>query len=324
MKFNRRRVVAALGAAALAPFARADEAGWPQKSIRLVLPFAAGGPTDVVARAMALRMSQELGQQIVVDNRVGASGNIACEIVARATPDGYTVLYHSSGFTISPALYKTTPYDPLRDFTPVTRVAIIPAVLMVNSALPIHDIDQFIAYVKANGAKASYGSGGIGNITHLGVALLLQAKGLQAIHVPYKGTAPAMTDLIGGRIDFLLDAVSTGLPYIRDKRVRAIALTSEKRLDILPEVPTLNEKTMPGFVAPTWHGILLPANAPRPLAARMRHAAVAALKDGALRKQFAPQGVELDATTPDEFASYLKAETVRWAGAVRAAAIEPE
>ena len=324
MKFDRRRVVTALGAAALTPFARANEAAWPQKPIRLVLPFAAGGPTDVVARAMALRMSQELGQQIVVDNRVGASGNIACEIVARATPDGYTALYHSSGFTISPALYKTTPYDPLRDFTPVTRVAVIPAVLMVNGALPIHDIDQFIAYVKANAAKTSYGSGGVGNITHLVVALLLQAKGLQAIHVPYKGTAPAMTDLIGGRIDFLLDAVSTGLPYIRDKRVRAIVLTSEKRLDILPDVPTLNEKTMPGFVAPTWHGILLPASAPRPLAARMRHAAVAALKDGALRKQFAPQGVELDATTPDEFASYLKAETVRWAGAVRAAAIEPE
>ncbi|MCY1542256.1 hypothetical protein D9M68_779960 [compost metagenome] len=206
----------------------------------------------------------------------------------------------------------------------MTRVATIPAVLMVNSALPVHDIDQFIAHVKANGGKTSYGSGGVGNITHLGIALLLQAKGLQAIHVPYKGTAPAMTDLIGGRIDFLLDAVSTGLPYIRDKRVRAIALTSEKRLDILPEVPTLHEKTMPGFVAPTWHGILLPANAPRPLVMRLRDAAAAALKDGALRRQFAPQGVELEATTPEQFASYLKAETVRWAGAVRAAAIEPE
>ncbi len=326
MNSNRRRVVAALGAMALVPFTRAntESSAWPQKQIRLVLPYAAGGPTDVVARSMAARMSQQLGQQIIVDNRVGASGNIACDVVAKAAPDGYTALYHSSGFTISPALYKQVPYDPIRDFTPVTQVATIPAVLMVNSQLPIANIDEFIAYLKSKGGKASYGSGGVGNITHLGVALLLQAKGLEAIHVPYKGTAPAMTDLIGGRIDFMLDAVSTGLPFIRDKRVLAIALTGEKRLALMPEVPTLNEKTMPGFVAPTWQGILLPANAPKAIVTRLQAAAADSLKDGALRKQYEPQGVEMQATTPEQFAGYLKVETARWAGAVRAAAIEPE
>lgn len=325
MEPSRRHLLASLGALAVAPFAHAAEpAAWPQKPIRFILPFAAGGPTDVVARSLAVRMSQQLKYPIIVENKLGASGNIASDTVAKAAPDGYTALYHSSGFTISPALYQRMPYDPLRDFEPVTQVATIPAVLMVNPKLPITTVQQFIDYLKARPGQVSYGSGGVGNITHLGVALLLNAKGLSAIHVPYKGTAPAMTDLIGGRIDFLLDAVSSGLPYIRDNRVRAIALTSDKRLPLLPEVPTLNEEAMPGFVAPTWQGILLPAKTPRAIVAQLQNAASMALQDGALRSQFAAQGVDLQATSPEQFAGYLKQETGRWAQAVRTAGIEPE
>ena len=324
MNFNRRHALAALGALAAAPVTHAAGDSWPTRSIRLVLPYAAGGPTDVVARSLGMRMSQALGQPIIVDNRVGASGNIACDVVARAAPDGYTALYHSSGFTISPALYKKLPYDPVRDFTPVSMTSVIPAVIMVSKELPVNSIEEFVAYLKAHPGQLSYGTGGVGNITHLAIALFLQRLGLEAIHVPYKGTAPAMNDLIGGRLAFMLDAMSTGLPYIQDGRVRAVALTSGKRSPLLPQVPTLNETVMPGFIAPTWQGILLPAKAPAEVVRRFSEAIAAAVHDPDTRAQFASQGVQLESSTPDEFAAYIKTETERWAKAVRAAGIEPE
>lgn len=326
MTTNRRQALAMLGAMAALPLARAAQLppGWPSKPVRLVLPYAAGGPTDVVARALALKMAQQLGQPVVVENRVGASGNIACELVAKAPADGYTVLYHSSGFAISPALYQRLPYDPLRDFRPVALTATIPAVLMVNPSLPVTTIAQFEQHLKANPGKLSYGTGGVGNITHLVVALLLQARGLQANHIPYKGTAPAMTDLIGGRTQFMLDAVSSALPFIRDGRARALALTSERRVAALPDVPTLAESLMPGFAAPTWHGMLVPAQTPVAMIQRLNQAANAAVDDAGLRSQFAPQGVELQHSTPERFAAYLRSETARWSGAARAAGIEPE
>ncbi|SPA39632.1 conserved exported hypothetical protein [Cupriavidus taiwanensis] len=326
MNTDRRRALGALGALAAWPLARAAQppAAWPEKPVRLILPYAAGGPTDAVARALATRMSQQLGQPMVVENRVGASGNIACELVARSAPDGYTVLYHSSGFAISPALYKRLSYDPLRDFAPVAMTATIPAVLMVNPSLPVATMAQFEQYLKARPGKLSYGTGGVGNITHLLVALLLQARGLQASHVPYKGTAPAMTDLIGGQTQFMLDAVSSALPFIRDGRVRALAVTSERRVAALPDVPTLAETVMPGFVAPTWHGMLVPARTPAPVIQRLNAAANLAAQDPTVRAQFAPQGVSLQASTPERFAGYLRTETSRWADAARAAGVEPE
>ncbi|AQV98590.1 LacI family transcriptional regulator [Cupriavidus necator] len=326
MEIKRRRVLAALSAMAGWPLARAAgvPAGWPQKPIRLVLPYAAGGPTDAVARALAAKMSQQLGQPVVVDNRTGASGNIACEYVARSAPDGYTVLYHSSGLAISPALYRRLSYDPLKDFAPVAMTATIPAVLMVNPSLPATNIEQFVQYLKAHPGQLSYGTGGVGNITHLGVALFLQAKGLQAIHVPYKGTAPAMTDLIGGQTQFMLDAVSSALPYIRDKRVRALAVTSRNRVSVLAGVPALGESVMPGFAAPTWHGMLVPAGTPAAIVQRLNAAANKAVGDPEIGQQFAPQGVALQTSTPEQFAAYLRGETERWASAARAAGVEPE
>jgi len=325
MNLSRRHALAALGALAAAPMARAaDDAAWPARPIRLVLPYAAGGPTDVAARALGARMSQELGQQILVDNRVGASGNIACDVVARAAPDGYTALYHSSGFTISPALYQKLPYDPLRDFTPVSMTSVIPAVIMVSKQLPINSIQELVAHLKAHPGQLSFGTGGVGNITHLAIALFLQRLGLEAIHVPYKGTAPAMIDLIGGRLAFMLDAMSTGLPYIQDGRVRAVALTSAERSPLLPQVPTLDETVMPGCIAPTWQGILLPARVPMAVVRRFNAAIAVAVHDPAMRAQFAAQGVQLESSTPEQFAAYIQAETARWAKAVQAAGIVPE
>jgi len=328
MDRQRRRVLAAIPAlgALASPLGTlaSQAAGWPGKPIRMVLPYAAGGPTDVVARALAAKMSQQLGQQIVVENRTGASGNIACEFVARAPADGYTALYHSSGFAISPALYKTLGYDPIKDFAPVGLAATIPAVLMANSQLPVKTVREFIAYLRARPNQLSYGTGGVGNITHLAVALFLQSNQLEATHVPYKGTAPAMTDLIGGRTQFMLDAVSSALPYIKDGRVRALALTSKETMPALPGVPTLDGSVMPGFVAPTWHGVLLPAGTPRDVVARWHAALAAATSDPGLDSQFAAQGVALHSSTPEQFSAYLKTEIQRWLQAARAAGVQPE
>ncbi|GAA5231681.1 tripartite tricarboxylate transporter substrate binding protein [Verticiella sediminum] len=328
MQMQRRRLLAGLSAAGLlaAPLCRAmaAQADWPRQPLRLVLPFAAGGPTDVVARALALRAGEVLGQQILVENRTGASGNIATEYVARAAPDGYTALYHSSGLAITPALYQRLNFDPLEDFTPVGQVATIPAVLMVNPTLPVRTIQEFVEHLRANPNGLSYGTGGVGNITHLAVALFLQANELEAVHVPYKGTAPAMTDLIGGRTQFMLDAVSSALPYIQDDRVRALALTSQEPMPELPGVPTFDGSVMPGFVAPTWHAVMLPAGTPDAVVARWGEALAAAAEDPALVSQFAAQGVALQAPSSQQFGPYFAAELERWDQAARAAGIERE
>lgn len=326
MSLQRRRVLAAVGALATMPWARAanEIVAWPQKPIRLVLPYAAGGPTDVVARALGVKLSQLLGQPLIVENRVGASGNIATEFVARAAPDGYSVLYHSSGLAISPALHKRLPYDTLRDLTPVALPATIPTVIMARPSLPVTSIEEFVAYMKARPGKLSYGSGGQGNVTHLAVALFLQALGLQAVHVPYKGTAPAMNDLMGGQIDFLLDAVNSALPFVRDGRVRALAVAGKARINVLPGVPALGESLIQGFDAPTWHGLLVPAGTPQVIVKALNEAVNKAVTDPALRKQFEPQGVLFQSSTPDQFGTYLRAELKRWASAVQAAGIEAE
>ncbi|MNQ90290.1 Tripartite tricarboxylate transporter family receptor [compost metagenome] len=326
MSFQRRHILAAAGALAAMPLARAadEPKAWPQKPIRLVLPYAAGGPTDVVARAIGFKLSQLLGQPVVVDNRTGASGNIATEFVARSAPDGYTVLYHSSGLAISPALHKNLPYDTLRDLVPVALPALIPTVLMASPSLPVANIEEFVQYMKARPGKLAYGSGGQGNVTHLGVALFLQALKLDAMHVPYKGTAPAMADLMSGQTQFLLDAVNSSLPFIRDGRVRALAVAGKARIGVLPGVPALGESLIPGFDAPTWHGLLVPKGTPPAIVKALNEAVNKAVADPGLRGQFEPQGVLLQSSTPEQFGTYLRTELKRWAGAVQAAGIEAE
>lgn len=326
---DRRRLLATLGALAttsVAPLAARAQATWPAKPIRLVLPYAAGGPTDVVARAMVARLGDVLGQQFIVENRLGAGGNIASEFVAKAPADGYTALYHSSGIAVTPALYKKMGYDPAKDFAPVALPASIPAIIVAGPALPadITTLAQLVQYLKANPGQASYGSGGIGNITHLGVELLLQGTGTTAVHVPYKGTAPAMTDLIGGRIHFMLDALSSALPFVRDQRVRALAVTSTQRAAVLPQVPTVDETVLKGFSATTWHGVLLPAATPAPVVQRLNAAINQVVAEPALRQQFAAQGVELHASTPAQFDALLRTEITRWTTAARNAGVQPE
>lgn len=316
---------ALIGALAALPVLRVRAAQpWPARPIRLVLPYAAGGPTDILARALAARLSASLGQPLVVENKTGASGNIACEAVARAEPDGYTLLYHSSGLAISPALHRTLSYDPIRDFTPVARTAVIPLVMMATPALPAANIAAFVAYLRQHPGKLSYGTGGVGNITHLSVALFLHATQTRAVSVPYKGTAPAMMAMLGGQVQFMADAVSSALPYIRDGRARALVTTGAKRAVVLPNVPTLAETIMPGFEASTWHGVLAPAGTPQTVVQRLNAALRAAVAEPGIVRQFTQQGVELQASTPEQFGAYLRAEVERWRNAVDLAGIQPE
>jgi tripartite-type tricarboxylate transporter receptor subunit TctC len=309
----RRRLLAMIGllGLALAPPAGAQEA-WPTRPIRMVIAFPPGGPTDLVARVLAERMGRELGQPVVIENRPGANGNIGHEAVARAEPDGQVVLYNTSSIALSAVLYQKLPYDTLRDFAPVALTAVVPLVVVVNPAVPVTDIQAFIAHLKARPNQLSYGSSGNGNVTHMGNFLFLHANGLEAQHVPYRGSAPALTDAAGGQVQFLTDTLNSALPLIRDGRLRALAVTSRTRSGLLPEVPTLAETVMPGFEIGAWQGIMLPARTPPAIVQKLNAAVLVALRDPEVRAKLAAQGAEPLGSTPEDYAAYLRGEIARW------------
>ncbi|WP_338664478.1 tripartite tricarboxylate transporter substrate binding protein [Pararoseomonas sp. SCSIO 73927] len=310
---DRRTLLAGFGALlAAAPAARAQPAPWPARPIRLVVPFPPGGPTDIVARVLAERMSRALGQPIPVENRPGANGNIGNEAVAKAEPDGYTVLYNTSSIALSPALYTRLPYDAARDLSPVLQTATIPLVLAVNPSLPVHDLQGFVEHLRARPGKLSYGSAGNGNVTHLGAFLLLRSQGLEAVHVGYRGSAPALVDAAAGQVQFLTDTVNSALPLIREGRLRALAVTSTKRLAPLPDVPTVAETLIPGFEVGAWQGMMVPARTPPAIVERLNAAAMGALADPEVRARLAEQGTEPLGSTPEEYGRILREETARW------------
>lgn len=308
----RRGLLAAPAFIALAPNAFAQGAQWPARAIRLIVPFPPGGPTDIVARVLAERMARSLGQPIVVENRPGANGNIGNDAVAKAEPDGYTVLYNTSSIALSPALYTRLPHDALRDLAPVAQTATIPLVLAVHPALPVQDVRGFVEYVRARPGRLSYGSAGNGNVTHLAAFLLLRSQGLDAVHVGYRGSAPALVDAAAGQVQFLTDTVNSALPLIREGRLRALAVTSPRRLAPLPDVPTVAETLVPGFEVGAWQGIMVPARTPAAVIAALNAAALGALADPEVRAKLAEQGTEPLGSTPEEYGRILREETVRW------------
>ena len=320
-KVSRRALLTTLLAASV-PGAWAAE--YPERPIKLIVPYAAGGPTDVVARALAKDMANELGKPVIVENKAGASGDIAATFVAKSAPDGYTVLYHSSGFALSPALKKKPVYDPIKDFAPVSWVATIPGVLLTNPKVPATTVEQLLQLLKSKPGQLAYGSGGAGNGSHLAMVQLLQARQVEAVHVPYKGTNPALMDLVSGQVQFMMDALSSSLPFIRDQRVRVIATTGLKRSPMLPDVPTVNESGIPGFSFQTWHGLLLPAGTPAPIVKRLNAAATKAANNSELQAQWGPQGVMLQASSPAEFTNMLRTEVDYWAKAVKASGMALE
>ncbi len=320
MTFHRRwmttRVLLALaGLTALSSVQ--PQATYPDKPIRLVLPFPPGGPTDLVARVLAQKIGEQMGQPVLVENKPGANGNIAADMVAKAPADGYTVLYNTSSIALSATLYKKLNYDVRTDFAPIALTAVIPLVLAVHPSLPVYNVQEFLNYVKANPGKLTYGSAGNGNITHLGAYLLLHSRGLQATHAPYKGSAPALTDLVGGQTQFMTDTINSALPFIRDNRLRALAVTSLKRTSVLPEAPTLNETVMPKFEVGAWQGMLVPAKTPSDIVKRLNAEVMKALNSPEVKAKLAVQGAEPLGSTPEAYGQYIQSEIARWGQVVK-------
>lgn len=269
-------------------------------------------------------MGAQMGQQIIVDNRGGANGNIGSAAAAKAAPDGYTVLYNTSSITLSPALYKKLSYGVQRDLAPVGLAATVPLALVVNTAVPANSLKEFIAYAKANPGKLSYGSAGNGNITHLGAFQFLQANGIDAVHVPYKGSAPADADLVGGQIQFMTDTVNSVAGFVRENRLKLLAVTTLKRTSLFPDAPTMAEAGMPGFDVSAWQGLMVPAGTPEPIIKRLNVEMAKALKDPEVLKKLAGQGAIPLGSTPQEYGAYIKSEMTRWSDIVRQTGVSLE
>jgi tripartite-type tricarboxylate transporter receptor subunit TctC len=325
LNFLSRRSLALASTAALLGFASAGAfaqgPAFPSKPITMVVPFPPGGPTDLVARVLAQKLGEQMGQSILVDNRGGANGNIGAQVVAKASADGYTILYNTSSITLSPALYKSVSYDVQKDFAPVALVAVVPLALVVHPSIPANNVKEFVAYAKAHPGKLSYGSAGNGNVTHLGAFQFVQANGIEATHVPYKGSAPADVDLVGGQIQFMTDTVNSVMSFVRDKRMKMLAVTTAKRMTLFPDVPTLAESGMPGFEVGAWQGVMVPTGTPQAVVDKLNAEIVKALKSPDVRQRLALQGAEPLGSTPQEYGAYVKKELARWAGVVKATGV---
>ena len=294
---------------------------YPSKPVRILVSFAAGGPTDQVARVMSAKLTDLLGQTFVVENKTGAGGNIGADLVAKAPPDGYTLLMATvSTHAINPGLYKKMPYDPVKDFAPVGQVGVTPCVLAVHPSLPVKDVQGLIALLKANPGKYSYGSSGMGSILHLcGEQFKTSAGGLQAVHVPYRGSAPMMADLVGGQIALAFDALPTVLPQVQAGKIRAIGGGMAARARAMPDLPTLQEQGVSGFECYTWNAILAPAHTPAPVVAQLSAAINKALADPTVLKRLQDAGVDpTPGGTPEKLAEFIKAELAKWAPIIKA------
>ncbi len=299
----------------------AQSTDWPNRAVTMVVPFPPGGPTDLIARVLARQLTEQLGQTFVVDNKGGANGNIGGQAVASAKADGYTVLYNTSSLALSPSLYKDLSYNPQKDLTPVSTTAVVPLVLVINPKLPVNNIREFIEYAKKNPGKLSYASSGNGNITHLGAFLLNQATGIDAVHVPYRGSAPAMIDLVGGQVQYDTNTLNDSVQFIRDNRVRALAVTSATRSPVLPDVPTIAETVVPGFEMGAWQGIVVPAGTDPVIIKKFNAEILKALKSPVVIKQLEEQGAQVLGSTPEEYKTYLASEIKRFAEIVKAAGV---
>lgn len=324
-RISRRDLLAlAAGGVALGahPGARA-QAEWPAKPIRFVVGFAAGGPTDSFARLLAKKLTEQLGQPVSVENRVGANANIAADLVAKSPPDGHTFLYNSSSLAISASLYKDLRYDARRDLVPVGLVMAVPVALVVHPSLPVTTPQELVAYLKSRPKALSFASGGVGNAQHLGMEMFLQAFGLESNHVPYKGSSQAHVDLIAGRTQMMMDTVGSVLPHVQDRRLRPIAIASLQRIPVLPDVATLHESGMPGFELEGWYGVMAPARTPEAIVRRLNAEIDRAMKSDEARAALAAQNARSLAAPPQAFATLLQAEIARYAKIVNARSNSP-
>lgn len=297
---------------------------FPTKPIRFIAAFPAGGPSDIVARAMAKRMSEVLGQPVIVDNRTGAGGNIGAEAVAKAPPDGYTVLLGGSYVIIAPALYLKPPFDPIRDFAPIGLIVSNQYVLVIHPSVPARSVRDLIKVAKAQPGKLNYASTGPGSPPRLAGELFKSMAGVDMVNISYKGATPALIDMIGGHIDVYFGGISGTLPPIASNKIRPLAVTSTKRSSQLPEIPTVAEAALPGYDITTWFGLLAPAGTPREIVNKLNAVIIGIVNEKEMTNYLIGQGVDPVTNTPDQFAAYIKNEVPKFAKIVKAAGITPE
>ena len=329
--FRRRLVYAAAAACALAAGGTttgALAAAWPEKPVVLVVPYSAGGPTDVVARLLAVPMGQVLGQSVLVENTVGAGGTIAPNRVAKAKADGYTILIHHMGMATAPALYKKLPYDPLKDFEYIGQVLDVPMTLLSRKDFPANNFAELLDYVKKNQEKVSLANAGIGAVSQLCGMLFMHQAGVKLTTVPYKGAGPAMNDLMGGQVDLLCDQTTQTVPVIKDgQRAKVFGVTTPQRLSSLPNIPTLDEQGLKGFDVKVWHGMYAPKGTPRDVVMAINKALNVAIKDENVKKRIAELSSDLvspEKATPEGLRTHLQAEVARWDKVIKAAGVSAE
>jgi len=305
-------------------FCNVVNAAYPERPLRWVVPYAAGGSSDTVARLISQKLSERLGQQVVTDNRTGAGTLIGTEIVAQSAPDGYTLLVATPPLAVNPALYKKVPYDLQRDFAAVTNVAGSSNLLVVHPSVAAHNVKELIAIARANPNKYNYGSSGIGGASHLAMALFANMTGIDVVHVPYKGGSLAVTDLIAGRLSLAMANLTTAQSHIRAGRLRGLGVGRSTRSPLFPEMPTIAESGVPGYEANNWNGIVVPAKTPRAVIERLHKEVIVVLKDAGVIERMAGAGLEPIGDTPEQFAQYLKSEAEKWSKLIKTANIKAE
>ncbi|MBC7781047.1 MAG: tripartite tricarboxylate transporter substrate binding protein [Proteobacteria bacterium] len=303
----------------------AAQPSYPAKPLRWVVPFAPGGGGDIVIRAVGQRLSESLGQPVLIENRSGAGGNVGTDAVAKAAPDGYTILMANvAPMAINVTLYGKLPYDPVRDFAPITLLATFPNVLVLHPSVPAKTVTQLTALARAKPGQLSYASAGNGSTTHLAAELFATMAKLDMVHVPYKGGGPALADLLGGHVSLYFGSLPAALPHMRTARVRALAITSASRSRATPELPTMAESGFPGYEADTWIGAVAPAGTPSPVVSRLNNELVRILANADMQQFLLNNGAEPVTNTPDQFATYIRTEIVKWAKVIKASGARPE
>jgi len=328
---DRRRFIGLAAASALSPgpvarpaSAQAPSVAWPRRVVRLVAPFPPGGGTDAVARIMANRLSEVWGQQMVIENKGGAGSNIGTDMVARSEPDGYTILIGSLPMAVNRHIYSSLPYDPIADFAPVSQLCIYPNLMVVPNSSPAKTVLEFVDYAKANSGKITFASSGTGTSPHLSGELFKRVTGIEMTHVPYRGVAPALNDVIPGRVDVMFNTMAGVLQQARAAQVRGLAVTTAERFPTAPEFPTVAEAGVPGFEVTSWYAFFVPAKTPAEIVKKLHADTVAVLAEPAIKERLAQVGVLVVGSTPDELAARLKSETEMWGPVIKAAGIKAD
>lgn len=311
----------AIAAAALFAAAPAFAAQYPERPIRMIVPFAPGGGSDISARTMSEELGRALGTTIVIDNRPGAGSVLGTDLATQATPDGYTTLLGNISMAFNAALYKKLPYNALRDLAPISLATEQPNIIVTHPSLPAKNLQEFTALARKQPGKLTYASAGLGSGTHLAMEMLMMSQKISLVHVPYKGTGPAVAALLGNETNAFMSTFASALPHVKANRLHAIAVTTRKRADTLPDVPTVEQSGVPGFEYATWYGVLAPAATPKPIIEKLNKAIVGVLSTPAMQERYAKQGVTAMPTTTAEFSRLFKSETEKWAKVVREAKI---